>query len=277
MESDYPPQILEYEERFVFRFNYNVHLFDFKFKNHIHHFDINPISVNLTLGMNKNDELMVFDVKDKKSKITVLSQRLQFIKQYELDNKNINKKPIEYLKDFTGYVHYNLESLQPYLRPDVDLLPYDAFVFREDGKRTLQSLKVHIANVCYDKYDGVLVLLLENLRAQSREYMIEFWKKDINKWEKIRDKKIDTFTPTNYMTCGEKYLIMTHEQYLCPMRIYNKYTFENANPDDIPGHLPVFCQDYKTWYQMTLKLLEKIESIDKLSLDVLKIILSYIS
>lgn len=142
-----------------------------------------------------------------------------------------------------------------------------------------------ISNAVWDEYDQNLVLAMKF----DVYYKLEMWKCSNEKWQFQYESQpitFDAFRVVGKITCTRlNFLIsLTNDPDEWPYNnnpcicVFAKNTIvdENLMIDTVfEGCHPIYQDDYQDWCQKHLKFLGDIKTLAKMSIDVLKIILSY--
>lgn len=146
---------------------------------------------------------------------------------------------------------------------------------------------------CYDKYTDSLL----GIECNNGICELYIWKRDRDEngdfWRHLKTVKfieminhaIRSLTMTHF-ECSRQYIIIymtashLHPSYwdhitktgIC---VLDKKTFKKV--DNFPGSSPVCLDDFQDWYDESLEFLSKIEMLEKMSISLLRIILSYVA
>lgn len=141
---------------------------------------------------------------------------------------------------------------------------------------------------CYDKYNDTLV----TVEVEKEIVRLYVWKKEDQDWKTL--KKLRFFDMVkekimqikiNHLECSrhhifihiwlKSYLSFWESEFTQHIWVLDKYTYKKI--DQFVGTCPSHVDNYKEWYDERLTFLSKIEMIEKMSVSLLKIILSYVA
>jgi hypothetical protein len=146
--------------------------------------------------------------------------------------------------------------------------------------------------IFYDKYDGSLIIVMYSLKLSTEgvkySYTFERWEKLGNEWQ--YEKSIDYLVnPGNFynkkiweISCSKHHIVLsvadqhiiTNDDVFTSIRILDKLTF--VEQFRLSGCHPIFRDDYDWWRKKSITLLKSINAIEKLSIDILGLILSFV-
>lgn len=137
---------------------------------------------------------------------------------------------------------------------------------------------IQIIAMTYCKYDKCVILCLKC----DANFSFERWDRDETKvWKCTKENHHHKFRTVavkiNYISCSKNYLLIDlQDMFDNAIVILNKDTFaENVVMAGRCG--PVFRDDYGFWFAKNIELLKNVKVLNKITSDVLKIILSYVA
>lgn len=261
----------------------------------------------IAMGYSGTDNLVIIRKSEtthsKNFKTLKFDKNMKIIEKHQGYDERLNKWSREYDGDLEhilikkrGSASYNSESVFGRFGDRV-ALPHNIYLKKEDNKTWYEvepdpKKRVPISNLCYDKYEDSLLLIPMVMHDTVLGYDIEMWRRVSTnegceqKWEldrELKDFDIDRERTFSQVECGRSHILLgmtKREWYFANVstpRIYilDKYTFKVLV--SFEGCHPTFRDDYGTWFKDRLKNISEIPMLSKMSEDLLKIILLYVS
>jgi hypothetical protein len=229
--------------------------------------------------------------------IIKVNRKMQIIGQETIHKMLL---PLSVLRKEIKRINFDFE--QVIIKFAETCLPYDLGI---DDK---QSIKSHIpsypdtsaecvcvvSGVCYDRHEDTIILIVHNPYVDT----IEVWKRSAitTLWELQRKSESIVFTgelmedhfgfymiSLYQLECSKHYIMYNVIVHMCDESlekrrvsfIIDKQSFKIL--DMFVGCGTTFCDDYEDWLKNSLEQLKTIESLSKISTDVMNIILGYVS
>lgn len=246
-----------------------------------------PLS-NFTVGGDYKKIVLVVKSFDKFIRLE-FNHRLESInRKYDIKADEIH--PIDFLENEME-INHGIHSLRKKYGTKEDVIYPHKFRVSIGGMTHLDYYRAYPSDAsigCYDKYEDTLVSMTVETGIV---YMYE-WKREGDTWKRLRKiATIDmiqaqlTQITISHLECSREHIIIHisntqsteyWNQYgknrIC---IFDKFTLQEV--DNFNGCCPVSVDLYKEWYDERLNFLSKLEMLEKMTVSLLRIILSYVS